>query len=44
VCAGKPPLHTARWATGTLEVSLAILESARTRREVTLHHQVATID
>jgi len=44
VCAGKPPLHTARWARATLEVSLAVLESARTRREVALHLQVATID
>ena len=44
VCAGKPPLHNARWARATLEVSLAVLESARTHREVALHHQVATID
>jgi phthalate 4,5-cis-dihydrodiol dehydrogenase len=36
----RPPLHTARWARATLEVSLAVLESARTRAEVRLHHQV----
>ncbi|HEY2594929.1 MAG TPA: gfo/Idh/MocA family oxidoreductase, partial [Chloroflexota bacterium] len=41
---GKAPLHSGRWARATLEVSLAVLESARTRREVLLTHQVATGD
>jgi phthalate 4,5-cis-dihydrodiol dehydrogenase len=41
---GKAPLHSGRWARATLEVSLAVLESARTRREVLLSHQVATGD
>jgi phthalate 4,5-cis-dihydrodiol dehydrogenase len=41
---GKPPLHSCRWARATLEVSLAVLESARTRRDVLLSHQVATND
>lgn len=41
---GKPPLHNGRWARATLEVSLAVLESARTRRDVLLSHQVATND
>ena len=41
---GVQPLHTARWAKATLELSLAVLESARSRREVLLHHQVATLD
>jgi phthalate 4,5-cis-dihydrodiol dehydrogenase len=41
---GKAPLHSGRWARATLEVSLAVLESARTRREVLLSQQVATGD
>jgi phthalate 4,5-cis-dihydrodiol dehydrogenase len=41
---GKQPLHSGRWAKATLEVSLAVLESARTRREVLLSHQVPTLD
>jgi len=41
---GQPPLHSGRWARATLEVSLAVLESARTRRDVLLSHQVATND
>ena len=41
---GKPPLHSGRWAKATLEVSLAVLESARTRRDVLLRHQVPTLD
>ncbi len=40
----KPPLHSGRWARATLEVSLAVLESARTRREVLLSYQVPTND
>ena len=41
---GIPPLHNARWAKATLEVSLAVLESSHTRQEVLLHHQVPTRD
>ena len=41
---GKAPLHSGRWARATLEVSLGVLESARTRREVLLSHQVPTND
>lgn len=37
---GKPLLHDARWARATVEVCLAILESAGQRREIELHHQV----
>jgi phthalate 4,5-cis-dihydrodiol dehydrogenase len=44
VAEGIPPLHSARWAKATLEVSLAVLESSRTRREVRLSHQVPTND
>jgi phthalate 4,5-cis-dihydrodiol dehydrogenase len=38
---GKSPLHDGPWALATLEVCLALLESARGQREVTLHHQAA---
>jgi phthalate 4,5-cis-dihydrodiol dehydrogenase len=41
---GTPALHTARWAKATLEVSLAVLESSRTRQEVQLEYQVPTLD
>jgi phthalate 4,5-cis-dihydrodiol dehydrogenase len=44
VVEGITPLHHARWARATLEVSLAVLESARTRREVLLAYQVPTND
>ena len=37
---GEPPLHDGAWAMATLEVCLAILQSARDGGEVTLHHQV----
>jgi phthalate 4,5-cis-dihydrodiol dehydrogenase len=40
----RPPLHTPRWATATLEVSLAVLESSRTQQEVWLQHQVPVGD
>lgn len=38
---GRPALHDGRWGLATLEVCLAMLESARTGREVALSHQVA---
>jgi phthalate 4,5-cis-dihydrodiol dehydrogenase len=38
---GIPPLHSGAWGMATLEVCLAILESARRGREVILRHQVA---
>jgi len=37
---GAPPLHDGAWAMATLEVCLALLESAREGREITLRHQV----
>jgi phthalate 4,5-cis-dihydrodiol dehydrogenase len=37
---GRPPLHDGKWALATLEVCLAILQSARERREIALRHQV----
>jgi phthalate 4,5-cis-dihydrodiol dehydrogenase len=36
----KPLWHDGRWGLATLEVCLAILESARERKEVRLTHQV----
>ncbi len=36
---GKPILHDGWWGLATLEVCVAILESARERREVGLTHQ-----
>jgi phthalate 4,5-cis-dihydrodiol dehydrogenase len=36
---GKPAAHDGEWARATTEVSLAILESARLDRDVTLLHQ-----
>jgi phthalate 4,5-cis-dihydrodiol dehydrogenase len=41
---GRPPLHSGRWGKANLEVCLAVLESARTRREIMLSHQIAVAD
>lgn len=38
---GFPPNHDGRWGKATLEVALAIQQSAREGREVALKHQVA---
>jgi len=40
VVLGRPPVHGGRWAMATLEACLAILESARERRDIVLRHQV----
>lgn len=40
VVLGQPIFHDGRWGMATLEVSLAIQQSARERREITLSHQV----
>jgi phthalate 4,5-cis-dihydrodiol dehydrogenase len=37
---GRPPLHNGPWAMATLEVCLAIIDSARSGGPVSLHHQV----
>ncbi len=37
---GKAPLHDGRWAMATLEVCLAMLQSAREKRDISLEHQV----
>jgi phthalate 4,5-cis-dihydrodiol dehydrogenase len=39
VAEDRPPLHDGRWGKATLEVALAILDSARQRREILLAHQ-----
>lgn len=41
VAGRRPPLHSGEWAKATLEVCVAILESARTGADVRLDHQVA---
>ena len=37
----KPIRHTGPWGMATLEVCLAIMQSAKERREITLSRQVA---
>ena len=37
---GIPPNHDGRWGKATLEVALAIQQSAREGRDVALKHQV----
>jgi phthalate 4,5-cis-dihydrodiol dehydrogenase len=39
---GAPPLHSGRWGMATLEVCRAILDSAASRQDVVLSHQIAT--
>ena len=41
---GKPLLHGGRWGLATLEVSLAIMQSAQEHRDILLEHQVPTPD
>ncbi len=36
----RPPLQNGRWAKANVEVSLALLRSARERREIVLEHQI----
>jgi phthalate 4,5-cis-dihydrodiol dehydrogenase len=36
----KPIRHTGAWGMATLEVCLAIMQSAKERREIVLAHQV----
>lgn len=44
VTEGRPVVHDGLWAKATMEVCLAMLQSARERREISLAHQVPTID
>jgi len=41
VVENEPPLHDGAWAMATLEVCLAMLQSAREGRDVSLRHQAA---
>jgi phthalate 4,5-cis-dihydrodiol dehydrogenase len=41
---GKPVLHGGRWGLATLEVCLAIMQSATEHREILMQHQVAVPD
>jgi phthalate 4,5-cis-dihydrodiol dehydrogenase len=41
---GAKPVHDGRWGKATVEVALAIQQSARERREIILDHQVAVAD
>jgi phthalate 4,5-cis-dihydrodiol dehydrogenase len=40
VVLGKPVFHDGRWGMATLEVCLAIIQSARERKEIMLTHQI----
>ena len=40
VVEGKQPLHDGEWSRATLEVCLAILESAQAQAEIVTRHQV----
>lgn len=40
VVTNRPPLHSGKWAMATLEVCLAILQSAQEQRDIVLEHQV----
>jgi len=42
VVKGRPVFHDGRWGAATLEVCLAMLESARQRKEILLTHQVVS--
>ncbi len=44
VVLGKPLWHDGRWGMATLEVCLAMMESARERKEIMLRHQVPVPD
>jgi phthalate 4,5-cis-dihydrodiol dehydrogenase len=41
IVSGIKPVHDERWGKATVELALAIQQSARERRDVTLQHQVA---
>ncbi|MGH8235552.1 MAG: Gfo/Idh/MocA family protein [Steroidobacteraceae bacterium] len=44
IVSGESPIHDGRWAKSTLEVCLALLESAREQRDVVLAQQVGLQD
>jgi phthalate 4,5-cis-dihydrodiol dehydrogenase len=44
IVTGQPVVHDGQWARATMEVCLAMLQSAREQREIELQHQVPTRD
>lgn len=44
IVTGVSPLHDGAWGKATMEVSAAVLQSARERREIVLQHQVPLRD
>ncbi len=44
VISGQTLWHDGRWGMATLEACLAIMQSARERREIMLHHQVSVAE
>ena len=44
VTENRPLVHTPRWAKASMEVCLACLQSAREHRDITMSHQVPTVD
>jgi phthalate 4,5-cis-dihydrodiol dehydrogenase len=40
---GRPPIHSGEWGLATMEVCLAILQSAREGRELTMAHQCGVL-
>jgi len=43
IFAGKPPPHSGEWSLATIEVCLAMLQSAREGQEIRLQHQVPAL-
>jgi phthalate 4,5-cis-dihydrodiol dehydrogenase len=41
---GKPVLHSGRWGLATLEVCLAIMQSATAHQDIAMQHQIAVPD
>lgn len=41
IVGGTPPLHNGEWSLATMEVCLAMLQSAREQKEIRLQHQIA---
>jgi phthalate 4,5-cis-dihydrodiol dehydrogenase len=39
IVSGEPPLHDGRWGTDTTAAAIALLQSARERRVITLDHE-----
>jgi phthalate 4,5-cis-dihydrodiol dehydrogenase len=44
IAENRPPFLDGRWGKATLEVCLAMLQSSKERREITLSHQVPSVD